>query len=172
MDLATLKNSLKYDPLTGHFTWLEDRGAKKFKGMRAGANGSARKDKRTRYRDIQFQKVSYKEHRLAWFYMTGRWPEQIDHIDGNGLNNKWENLREVSLSENLKNKPLYKNNKSGVLGVRWDRKKLRWRAVIAFNGKRLSLGHFEDFFEACCARKSAKNKHGFHSNHGRTESAA
>ena len=65
-----LKEILFYDPLTGHFIWKVDKGSNKIKGKIAG-----NLDKSTGYIRIQINKKRYLSHVLAWFYMTGKWPE-------------------------------------------------------------------------------------------------
>ena len=114
--------------------------------------------------------INYKKyflHRLIWLYMTGKLPSgQIDHEDGDGLNNKWLNLRDVSHSENAKNQKLRSTNKSGVCGVHWDKSRGKWSASLTYNRKDVRLGRYDDWFDAVCARKSAENKFNFHENHG------
>jgi hypothetical protein len=94
---------------------------------------------------------------------------QCDHIDGNKVNNKFDNLRLVTCSENLRNKPLYKNNKYGVAGI--SRAGNRWMAVININGGTRLLGCFGSFMEAAVARKEAEAHYGYHKNHGRLSCA-
>lgn len=106
-----------------------------------------------------------KAHRAAWFIVHGEMPDQIDHINGNGLDNRISNLRNVSNQDNQRNCRLRKDNKTGVVGVRNMHGK--FASQIRVNKKDIHLGVFSDFFEACCARKSAESKFGFHKNHGR-----
>jgi len=103
-------------------------------------------------------------HRLAWFYMEGEWPTgHINHIRDD---NRWVNLREVSNQENHKNQSISINNKSGVIGVCWNKKARKWHAQIKVNYKAISLGCFSDIHNAIKARKDAEIKYGFHKNHG------
>lgn len=120
------------------------------------------------YKLIGYKGKLYRAHRLIWAYVHGSFPpEQIDHIDGNPSNNRISNLRAVSSQENLKNQKLPKNNTSGITGVVWKKNASKWQARIKINWKQIYLGIFNDFFEACCARKSAESKYDFHPNHGR-----
>lgn len=107
-------------------------------------------------------------HRIIWTMANGRWPEEdIDHIDGNRLNNAISNLRSVSRQENTKNLSRRPLNTSGVPGVIWNKRSRKWRASIKVSGKFIYLGHFENLEAAALARKIAEAQYGFHPNHGR-----
>lgn len=67
---------------------------------------------------------------------------QVDHIDGNGLNNLRSNLRICNGSENLRNRGKQKNNKSGFKGVNFHRQTKKWRSEICIKGKSYHLGLF------------------------------
>ena len=86
---------------------------------------------------------------------------EVDHIDGDKLNNRKENLRECTRANNLKNRKLNHNNKTGHKGVFWydynDYQK--WRAYITLNGKQTYLGYFDNIEDAIHARKEAEEKH-------------
>ncbi len=106
-----------YDPQTGVFTRRINRRA-----GRAGAVAGCRSV--DGYWQISIDGSAYKAHRLAWLYVYGKWPDhQIDHIDGNKLNNSIANLRDVPQSTNMLNisKP-GSSNSTGYRGVRLDRK--------------------------------------------------
>lgn len=156
-----------YNPETGVFTRMGDSRGRGKKFERAGSISSAREGK-MKYRQIYIDYKPYREHRLAWFYMTGHWPSgEIDHINGNGLDNRFSNLRNVSQQENAKNRRMPSNNTSGCMGVYWDENNNSWYAEIYDNRKRVRLGFFKTFFDACSARKSAERKYNYHQNHGR-----
>lgn len=89
---------------------------------------------------------------------TGKWPKQfIDHIDGNGLNNRWENLREATAFQNNLNRSHKSKNKSGFKGVyEVSGRRTRWSVTIDYRGKRTFLGSFEDKSEAVKARMEAE----------------
>lgn len=72
----------------------------------------------------------------------------IDHINGNGLDNRKENLRECSHKENIRNRNKQKNNTSGFKGVFWDKNKNVYKAQIKVNQKNIYLGSFTDKEEA------------------------
>ena len=129
--------------------------------------GSSNKD--LGYRYVEISGVNYLEHRLVWVYVTGAWPlEQLDHINKNRCDNRFLNLREVNNSENQKNTTLRKSNKSGIMGVHTRSDNGKWSVRINHNGERYTLGSFDDFFEACCARKSAEARFGYHLDHGKS----
>jgi hypothetical protein len=86
--------------------------------------------------------------------MTGEDPSGfIDHIDRNSNNNRWNNLRVVTHTENIWNSSMRKDNKSGYIGVRHDRS--TWIARIRINGKDKYLGSFPNPEEASLAYKAA-----------------
>lgn len=150
-----LKTRLQYNPETGEFIWLAgwvDKRGRSYNhkiGERAGANSG-------RYHGIQINGISYGSHRLAWFYMTGHWPTQlIDHIDGNGFNNKWSNLREATAQQNVMNTKTPRNNKAGVKGVRLCPKYNKWIVTIMKDNKRIYVGNYPTLEEAKNARKQA-----------------
>jgi len=107
----------------------------------------------------------FSAHRIAWLIMTGEWPEypefEIDHINGDRADNRWENLRKVSKSENQRNGGQRINNSSGVHGVHWKSSKNRWEAKIWNGPKHVYLGLFKTIQEAAIARKAAERVLGF-----------
>lgn len=142
MTQQTLKSLLQYDAETGVFVWLVNRRAGARKGCEAGSIKPERFG--IRYRDIQINGKLYGCHRLAVLYMTGAWPAgKVDHKDGNGLNNRWSNLRQATNSQNAGNAKLYSTNTSGFKGVTWNKASRRWQAGIKKNGQNVYLGLFD-----------------------------
>ena len=86
----------------------------------------------------------YRAHRLIWLLFHGDLPKQLDHVDGNRQNNKIENLRECTPSQNQHNCKLRSDNKSGIKGVSWDSSKKMWAARLATKGEVSALGCFWD----------------------------
>lgn len=114
------------------------------------------------------QGKEYKIHRLAWLLATGGFPKhQIDHINHNISDNRWENIRDVSVSTNQRNKSKYKNNNSGTMGVYWRKDKEKWHAQINVDRKSINLGLFLEYSCAVNARKNAEVLYGFHKNHNK-----
>lgn len=105
-------------------------------------------------------------HRLIWLYIHGVWPDVIDHINHDVLDNRIENLRSVSRMENQRNRSLNLNNKSGATGVCWSDTEKKWVAQIKTDGVIHRLGSFVEKDAAIEARADAEIDLGFHPNHG------
>lgn len=119
------------------------------------------------YYQVNFQGRPYAIHRLIFLYVNGFYPENdVDHVDGNRLNNKWSNLREVTRQENLKNVGLRTDNSTGIVGVSLRKDTKKYTAYIEVDGVRIRLGSFKNINEARNARKEAEIKYNFHKNHG------
>lgn len=160
----SLKLLLYYNRSSGQFVWIGKKKGVKIGSLAGSLNGGMNHIK------IRIAGKNYYAHRLAWLYETGKWPsDNIDHIDGNPLNNSFDNLREANQSENCKNSRLRSDNSSGVVGVCWYEPYNRWTAQIHSKGKNKRLGYFESFEDAVAARKAAEVKYGFHPNHGRSK---
>lgn len=143
-----LKELLRYDPLTGTFTWIISRGTKKA--------GSVAGSPTLGYTYIEIDKKKYKASRLAWLYIYGTHPSlDIDHINRIRNDDRIENLREVSKSENMKNCAMKSNNTSGFIGVTFAKDIGKWRASIRKDRKGISLGCFDTPEEAHEAYRKA-----------------
>ena len=127
-----LKEKISYNPETGALTWNI---VAKY-GMEKGDEaGWLDKNGRTYYRNVQINGIKYKAHRLAWLYMKGSFPvNEIDHIDHDGTNNKWSNLRDVTHAENGKNYRMRIDNTSSVTGVLFHSRDKKWNSSIFNNG--------------------------------------
>ena len=157
-----LKVSLAYNPFSGEFVWISKKYSKTVKrGSIAGSVG------KTGYRHIKLYGTKYLEHHLAWFYVYGVWPTQIDHIDQDRSNNRIANLREVTVAENARNRGIPSNNVTGAQGVRWCNQKNKWKAEIRMDGKKVFQRVFDNFDEAVEAREAKLLELGFHPNHGK-----
>ena len=90
----------------------------------------------------------------------------IDHINQDKSDNRWNNLRDVANDENHKNLPLYANNKSGVAGISFRKDTNKWSAQISDDGKIVRLGCYKSKQEAIDKRRQAEIEFGYHANHG------
>jgi hypothetical protein len=141
---------LDYDRDTGVCVWKVRRS-----GVTVGIAGSLRPDG---YVQIQIDGKRYGIHRVIYLMETGEWPHnQIDHRDLDRSNNRWDNIRPATGSQNRANRPTQKNNKSGFKGV--DLVKGRyWRATIMVDGKHHHLGLFGTAEDAHAAYVAAAAK--------------
>ena len=105
-----LRETLDYDPETGHLTWRSDR-----KFAKAGdiAGGIKTRSHRLSYVVIYLNGKNHYAHRLAFLWMTGEWPNEVDHLDGDGTNNAWSNLSNGTHSDNMRNTILNKRKRAG-----------------------------------------------------------
>lgn len=122
-----LKRLLHYFPEEGKFYWLVNKSSAKM----FDEAGSLQKDG---YIIIGIDKKSYLAHRLAFLFMTGEVPEYVDHINGDRSDNRWENLRPCSLSENNRNRKITNKNTSGVKGVSWHKASGKWQVQLSVKG--------------------------------------
>ena len=154
-----LKEFLSYHADTGIFIWNKRVSQAMKAGYIAGTSYG-------RNINIAIHGLVYQAHRLAWLYVTGEWPDIIDHINHDSKDNRWVNLRSVTHQENMMNTSIRKDNSSGVTGVYWNKKSNKWRAVIQHEKKKIYLGEFNDKDMAIKHRRLAEKKYGFHANHG------
>lgn len=112
-----------------------------------------------------FEGAVYVGYRSLHRVITGCPEDQVvDHVNGNGLDNRRVNLRICAQSENIRNRKIHKNNASGFKGVFLDRTsrcERPWRSRITVSGKRINLGRFSSPEEAHAAYcKASLEKHG------------
>lgn len=143
---ARLKSLLNYEPETGVFSWLVNRPNGVKIGDEAGRISAAG------YRLIKIDGRAYTGARLAWLYMTGEWPSNlIDHADTDKSNNAWVNLRAASYAENIRNRHVQRNTRSGLKGVHYAPTRTsykKWAAHIRVEGVLKHLGYFAQPEEA------------------------
>lgn len=150
-----LNKRLYYNPDTGNFRWLNT-------GLIAGWSD------KNGYRRIQISGKRYAAHRLAFLYVTGKFPNgQIDHINHDRSDNRFKNLRDVTPSENQRNRTLSKNNTSGYSGIYWHERDNAWRVVLYINNKNTYIGQRKLLHDAVKVLEKALIKHNFHPNHGK-----
>jgi HNH endonuclease len=141
-----LKQLISYDPATGIFVNLVNRGkTAKIGGIPGCLSPQG-------YWQITIDGQTYTAHQLAIFYMTKRWAEEVDHRDRDRLNNKYENLRFSNRILNAANAGAHFDSKSRVRGVHWNRYAKKWQASIWVNGiGKIYLGLFDDLVKAARA---------------------
>lgn len=148
MDINKLKQSLDYDPETGLFTWKYNT-PRRLKGDIAGCKQLIRHDTYDEvYILIGVGRILYRAHRLAFIFMGKEVPKYVDHINGDGTDNRWSNLRDATATENAKNRRLASSNSSGYVGVSFERRTNSWKAYISVNNKRIHLGRYATAEEA------------------------
>ena len=105
------------------------------------------------------QRYDYGNIKIHNYIMNPEEGYIVDHINGNGLDNRRENLRIVTPQQNAFNRAIQTNNTSGHKGVSLVKRNNKWLARIGFNGKRIVLGTFDSYEEAVEARKMAEIKY-------------
>jgi hypothetical protein len=140
-----------YNPITGRLTWKSCRATNVIPGDEAGCEFNSGTK---RYRVVNIGKRLHLAHRLIWSLVNGSIEDAdiIDHIDGDGLNNRIANLRLVSKRTNALNGGARRDNTSGVRGVTFDRSRMKWAAFGTDMGRRVHLGRFVTIEEARDAR--------------------
>lgn len=151
-----------YNQETGIFLIREIPGDKWFNWRHGGKIAGTSIKKPTDYVRLCILGKCFYAHIIAWLYVTGEFPkDEIDHINGIRSDNRFENLREASHSENGKNRGLSKNNTSGYKGVSFHRRSGKWKVKVGFNGKGYCPGVYTTKEEAAQVyEKTAKELHG------------
>ena len=148
-----LRKVFGYDSESGNIIWQHDVGRKIKMGATAGTLG------KKGYIQIAYGGCQYLAHRLAWLLKTGNLPKgEVDHKNGVRNDNRWDNLRVVTSSQNKHNIGSHRRtNRSGVLGAAFDAKTGLYLASIRINGKTVNLGRYVEAQEAGDAYLKAKN---------------
>lgn len=141
-----LKEKYRYSPKTGLF--------KRLKGLITRPVGTIHPT--TGYVVIMIDDRQYTAHRLAFLYMTGKFPKEVDHKNRVRTDNRWSNLREVTRSENIANSKMRKDNTTGFCGVHVHRG--RYCAQARLRGVRTHIGLFDTAEEAGRAALAARKR--------------
>ena len=147
----------------GKLFWKKNTGSKPIAGKEAGCHKT--KD----YSMVCINKKQHAIHRVIFAMHNGYMPKQVDHINGDRRDNRIENLRATTNTQNSYNRLLSSTNTSGVKGVSWDKTKGKWHAQLNYNGKNRHMGYWKadekhlakEFIEL--AREMT---HGVFANHG------
>lgn len=149
-----IRELLRYDPSTGVFTWRRSRTGQPKAGSVAGHTTNHGR------RAVTVDGRRFLSARLAWLYMTGAWPDGlVDHENTLSDDDRWENLRIATKSQNMVNRGAARNSKTGVKGVSKALGCDRWLACICVNYKRIYLGCFKTIPEAKAAYDAAALKY-------------
>lgn len=157
-----VRRILDYDPETGVFRWRHRPDARREWNTRYAGKvaGTAKPGRLTSYIRLNVGGRLYYAHRVAWLIVHGEWPEdQIDHVNGDGADNRIANLRPASNAENLRNRGKTRGNEAGAKGVCWDAWARRWKASITVDGEHRHLGRFDTPEEAHAAYARAAQEH-------------
>jgi hypothetical protein len=138
IDTQLVRSFFNYED--GCLSWAVNRGRAK-KGQKAYINNEG-------YKVLKFNQIAYLEHRLIWAWHGNDSVEFLDHINGNKLDNRIENLRPASQSQNMQNAKKRIDNCSGVKGVHWSNTKNKWISVVFANGKPNYVGSFANLEDA------------------------
>jgi hypothetical protein len=111
------------------------------------------------YINIKIGKKTYPIHRLIFIYHYGYCPKFIDHINGIKSDNRIENLRPATASENQHNKKTQVNNTSGVKGVCWSKSNKKWQVQLMVNKKAMHFGYYFDLKVAEFIAQVMRNKY-------------
>ncbi len=151
---SRLKELLHYNPETGLFTWIKRTGSARAGRVAGIVNHYG-------YIHIKVDRKSYYAQRIVWLYVHGEFPDKdIDHINRDKKDNRLENLRLATRGENIMNRGIQKNNKSGYRGVHQCKVSKKWIAATRIDNKQTAIGRFdnkEDAFEAY--KKVVTKKH-------------
>lgn len=152
-----LKAIMEYECESGRLLWKVRRNSRNGKVKPGAEVGSLTK---TGYKEAAVCGYRTYVHRLAWALHYGAWPaKNIDHIDGDKLNNRIANLRDCAQAVNVENiRKVRSDNTSGYTGVLWRADKKRWCAVIQVGGKRKRLGGYDTPEQAHEAYLAAKRE--------------
>jgi hypothetical protein len=160
-----LRTLLDYHPKLGLFFWRPREPLRqydrtwntRYAGKQAGTPTVPRG-----YVQILVNTRLYLAHRLAYLWMNGAWPtDEIDHRDGDPANNRWDNLREATSSQNKMNNRMRSDNSSGHKGVHWNTRRRKWCAEVWIDGKKHVFGFFASVEDAVAARDNgARRLHG------------
>ncbi len=162
MNYETASRLFSYNPDTGHLHWVINPNPK------AQFGDSAGKPMGHGYVCFCYSGKTYAAHRICWLLFYGKYPDyHIDHINHDRADNRIVNLRDAAKGENHRNASLSIKNKSGISGVQSIGKNNLWIAGIGIKGKSVMVYKGDDFFEACCKRKSAEVEYDYHPNHGK-----
>lgn len=111
------------------------------------------------YKQVKVDAKSHKLHRLVFAWHYGFMPAYVDHIDRDGLNNRVENLREATQSQNMQNCKMKSSNTSSARNVYWHARACRWFVRLTIDGKTKNFGTYKNLEEASVVAHRAREQH-------------
>lgn len=159
-DLELLQDLYEYHP-DGYLVARRDLCWKQYERKKGERVGYSLTTKNKPYEVIKIENSTWLVHRIIYYMVHGSIDDgmQVDHIDRDKTNNRIENLRLVTNTENQHNRNLHRNNVSGKSGVSYDKLTRCWHARIYHKGKEQSLGFFPRVNDAILARQEAERKY-------------
>ena len=155
-----LNELFEYGKETGKLYWKVAR-------QRGNVGDEVGCDNGRGYLVTRINNKNYRLHRVIFLMHKGYLPKTLDHVNGDRADNRIENLRAVTRSQNQHNRKLNKNNTSGYKGVSFNARLKLWKASICLEGKRIHLGCYKTPEEADeVVRKAREELHGAFAHHG------
>jgi len=142
-DLFYVKDNILY--------WNVDRHSRRLKDKPAGSENSG-------YLQVRVKNRLYMNHRIIWLLHYGYLPKIIDHINRKPLDNRIENMRLATKSDNQCNQKVRSDNTTGAKGVCYFKRVGKWVAYINRHNKRTNLGYFGSIAEAKIAVENAREQ--------------
>jgi hypothetical protein len=154
LDQETVKKLFYYDAENGMLLWRNGNGRNVKAWQQAkSVNGQG-------YYIVKINRSNYRVHRLIWLYVYGHFPaEDIDHKNRIRNDNRLCNLRAVNRTDNCQNISLPKHNKSGHIGVSWDKSQKKWSVFVKVNKKNKWLGYYKNLDDAVQVRKAGEKQY-------------
>jgi hypothetical protein len=173
-----VRELLDYDPVTGRAFWkkrdakwfTEGKYTRQASADRWNTNFAGKEITNTNVYGYIIATIFAKKYpltRLIFLYMTGRFPSGFaDHKNRDKLDNRWENLRDLTPAQSAKNRGAFSTNTSGHTGVRQQKGYPNWNAHIKTGDTYINIGTFKTFEEAVAARIAKQIELGFEADHG------
>lgn len=159
LSASEAREFLSYEKTTGVLVWLKKPSIGVAAGSVAGCVTSQG------YLQIRLKGSPYLAHRLAFLIVEGRWPDEIDHVNGNRKDNSWANIRECTRVQNMRNKRKRKDS-HGITGVTWHKSSGLWRVHIGGGGMK-SSSYYESLLDAVAGRLRLEKELGYSARHGK-----